>query len=259
MADQLAPGSEEWYEDRSLPPLDTRQWRAQHIIGKGTDGAARLWCSVDAQEHIVDMLVEKLVVNSFNDPHLWTNGVTGPTQGSETKEMEALRILGTPQTRVFPRLLGTRVDRVRSVVHIYQEYCNAEDFWEIIQEYRDNQFGHTVIPEKFIWFCFRQLAQACLEMETSTRAREGARRRADEVIVHTDLKPNNVFAMAPERYQTGNFSGFPSLRMGDFGRAEITYRSDPNNPDKFTHFYHSQGYTPAVSIDSNPYIVRSYN
>jgi serine/threonine protein kinase len=69
---------------------------------------------------------------------------------------------------------------------------------------------------------------------------------AGNEIVHRDLKPANIFLDAPHTAVGGNvfYPNYPKARVGDFGQAFITNANDPFNPDWWTGFCATRGWTP---------------
>ena len=60
-------------------------------------------------------------------------------------------------------------------------------------------------------------------------------------MVHTDLKPANIFLAEP---LDDHFPWYPVLKMGDFGSARYTSHTDRWNPDKFLPDAHTTGWLP---------------
>lgn len=145
---------------------------------------------------------------------------------------------------VFPQIRGFKKAERRDIMHIWMDYSTRGDLLQVLHHYQNA--GHPLrMPEAFVWYVFEQLAQACVELETRTRARPGARAQNDEVIIHQDIKPNNIFVSEPRA--GGQFPNYPSVRLGDFGRSEITYPTDPHWRHNFRRELHTGGWAPVVS------------
>jgi len=90
------------------------------------------------------------------------------------------------------------VDRESCMIYIVMEYCEGGDLAAIIRRCRkEGRF----IPESVIWSLFIQLLQALNECHTG---------QAGKIILHRDIKPDNVF-----------LDGDQNVKLGDFGLSRI--------------------------------------
>ena len=83
----------------------------------------------------------------------------------------------------------------------YFEYCRGGDLDHAIRS-----LG-TQLPEDFVWHCFIQIAEAL----------DVVHNRGSQMVVHGDIKPDNIFLDRPLRPG----STCPNLKLGDFGTAVI--------------------------------------
>jgi len=83
----------------------------------------------------------------------------------------------------------------------------------------------------------KQLAEACEEMQDAALQVNGN----SQVMVHKDLKPENVFLSEP---LAAHFPYYPVLKFGDYGSCRHTSQSNPDNPDNYIADFKTNGYLP---------------
>jgi serine/threonine protein kinase len=111
---------------------------------------------------------------------------------------------------------------------------NGSDLCTLRENYRA---WNTYLPEEFLWHTFHGLVATALRLETGpfqdfvtgkTYENEG-----EKVVVHFDLKPENVFLGEPVDTQPSHFSNYPCIKLADFGLAAMTGPDDMYNPRKY--------------------------
>ncbi|KAF2868781.1 hypothetical protein BDV95DRAFT_123155 [Massariosphaeria phaeospora] len=88
-----------------------------------------------------------------------------------------------------------------SGLRMFVEYAAKGNLYALIEHYHDKK-AH--VPEVFIWILLRNLARACIKLETPAIGQ-----------VNQDVKPDNIFIQdcQPDR----NFPGYHYPVLGDFG------------------------------------------
>ena len=177
----------------------------QHI-GEGGQGA----CSLVRRSRDSQLLVLK----ASSEPKI--------SRGTPI-EIRILRDLLPPHQRI-----ASLVDSCIFPDHteLYFEYCDGGDLQDLIDQYCDHM---TQIPESFIWHVFIQMAEALAflhygwslqERRPFTRSISPWRR-----IIHRDIKPANIFLKFRRHHHWQ--SGYPDIKLGDFGLAAVT--ADPDH------------------------------
>jgi serine/threonine protein kinase len=65
-------------------------------------------------------------------------------------------------------------------------------------------------------------------------------------MIHFDLEPENIFLGDPVDQDDTDFSNYSTVKMADFGLAQVTGARDPENPSNYRHFG-TLAYRPPVS------------
>jgi serine/threonine protein kinase len=115
-------------------------------------------------------------------------------------EVNILRELRHPNiVRYYERI----VDREACMIYIVMEYCEGGDLAAIIRRCRkEGRF----IPESVIWLLFIQLLQALSECHMG---------QSGKMILHRDIKPDNVFLDSDQ-----------NVKLGDFGLSRMMDHDD---------------------------------
>lgn len=108
------------------------------------------------------------------------------------------------------------------MVYLYMEYCGGGDLAGLIRQCKETM---TIIPEHFIWSVFTQLILALYRCHFNTDPPSSSGELFSNepdmspsnpatVILHRDIKPDNVFMM-------NNDGEDYSIKLGDFGLAKM--------------------------------------
>ncbi|KXS15482.1 kinase-like protein [Gonapodya prolifera JEL478] len=116
-------------------------------------------------------------------------------------EVNILRELRHPHiVRYYERY----VDRDNCLIYIIMEYCEGGDLSSVIKRCRKES---RTIPEPVVWSLVTQLLLALCECHHPPPKRSGTPRA---VVLHRDIKPDNVFLDAEQ-----------NIKLGDFGLSRV--------------------------------------
>ena len=129
--------------------------------------------------------------------------------------------------------------KTSSELHMYMEYCGGGDLAAHIKNLRN---ANRKAPEEFVWMIFSQLVTALYRCHygkdappvgsnvmAPTPAEEGGLRRKTEVmILHRDLKPDNIFLGEDD-----------TVKLGDFGLSKLMHCHDYASTYVGTPYYMS--------------------
>lgn len=208
------------------------------VIGKGTFGTVRKVRHRLTGEILVRKEIEYTSMNAQEKNHI-------------ISELRILRELNHPN--IVKYVLHDHLPSKRHI-HIYQEYCDGGDVGKVISTFRRN---NEQVPEEFIWEVFVQTilalnrchygveaepvdlfnASVCTSLEPKVNR--------DAVIIHRDIKPDNILLLDGDR----------TIKLGDFGLAKmLTSQNDFAKTYVGTPYYMSpevlmdQPYTPVCDI-----------
>ena len=148
-----------------------------------------------------------------------------------------MRILRDLQHNNIVRYISEVVDAETKMVYIYMEYCGNGDLYELIQT-RKEQTPTVRFSEHTVWQIFSQLVMALYRchngidpppLEDITQpntmgAAQNPAPRSSSVVLHRDIKPQNVFLDHNNRVKLGDFG--LSKEISGQGLAE-TYVGTP--------------------------------
>lgn len=146
-----------------------------------------------------------------------------------TREQEQLateiRILRDLQHKNIVRYVSEMIDRETKMVYIYMEYCGNGDLWELIQKRKDTS-PVVRFSEHTVWQIFVQLALALFRCHngvdpppledisnpTTQGMAQTPQPRPGCIVLHRDIKPQNVFLDHNNRVKLGDFGLSKELR-----------------------------------------------
>lgn len=99
-----------------------------------------------------------------------------------------------------------------------------------------------MIPEPFVWYLFKSLAQAAADAESNINGAVGG---APAQYVHQDIKPSNIFLAEPD---ASGFKTYPVPKLGDFDSGRLTSQADLPNPANWTRDGRTPHFTAPVSL-----------
>ncbi|KKY22773.1 putative ca2+ calmodulin-dependent protein kinase [Phaeomoniella chlamydospora] len=210
------------------------EWRGVRPLGQGGYGWAALY---ERREVGTGRVLEQAVLKetgrtNTSCPNYWTKNKTVPTEANIMAQTNSKNNQNIVQLKSFKRYLNWKGN---PKYRFFLEYCPHGDLKTL--RYRYRMFGEF-LPESFIWHVFHSLARVAVtfkEEEWSTTSEENKESTPEEnEVVHFDLKCENIFLGEPD-LETGSdasapLRAFPSIKLGDFGMAQVTSREDPWNP-----------------------------
>lgn len=178
-----------------LPSEAGRHWVGS-AIGAGGMGSARVFVETDAQGATYGRVVIKDTFPAASDTKFqghskWHGDLTrdGWKDSCIPLEYHTQRLVGNASQSVnsVKIVSSPQVDWAQRIVRIYMEYAPEGDLSDLLYRHQ----GHDEpVPEKFLWFLFKGLLDACMVMK-----RGGVNNAVTpwSEIVHCDLKLHNVF------------------------------------------------------------------
>lgn len=206
------------------------EYEPLEVIGKGSFGTVRKVRQKSNGEILVRKEIEYTSMSVQEKTHI-------------ISELRILRELDHPNVVKYYR--HDHVPEKKSI-HIYQEYCDGGDLAKVISTFKREQ---NTVPEGFIWEVLVQMLLALHRCHYGIDAkkvdlfaktgRAEPRVDAETVIIHRDIKPDNIFLLDSGK----------TVKLGDFGLAKmLTLQNDFAKTYVGTPYYMS----PEVLMD-NPY------
>ncbi|THY30735.1 hypothetical protein D6D01_03129 [Aureobasidium pullulans] len=211
--------------DPNIHRLPTgHKWIYNRILGEGGQGVAHLWNQVDQDNTIVD----RVVIKNFK-LRPWSDVIfSGPGKGQirEAYVQQKLVDGGTlPEDQFTVATLAVqpvRGTKLKAMWRTYAPFYSMGSLSELIRPVGEKK-PH---PEAFIWYTFWRLAKGVVAMDEKFRDDD----EMDPVVVHNDLKPDNVFVNHPGSLgKDADYIMFPAAYIGDFGLAFLTSEKRPKN------------------------------
>lgn len=134
------------------------------------------------------------------------------------------------------------------MLYIYMEYCDGGDLSKLIKHYKEKD---EYIPETLIWQVFTQVLLALYRCHNGTEIEQVTNLYSStpeiqppevsnlHVVIHRDIKPDNIFLL----------SDGGTVKLGDFGLAKLL-----NNETEFAKTYvGTPYYMPPEVVMDKPY------
>ncbi|KXT01919.1 hypothetical protein AC578_2557 [Pseudocercospora eumusae] len=236
------------YESYRVTPADLdleSGWYGGWCLGSGSYGQASLWVQLNEQGQVGNRIVVK---DSTNNPNYWFNpdnwtGGSDKEAGILTEADCHLRLRDKPGSSSICRMFCWNMWREARKSRFFLEFCPYGDLYEVVtsngspystsmaQAARamnwvdDLSSQCTMLPEAFCWHALETFALAGLLMQRGKLSQKG--KFPWEEIIHRDIKPENIFIGVPS---TSRYSGYPELKLGDFGLAFVKREWDERKP-----------------------------
>ncbi|KAF9191027.1 Serine/threonine-protein kinase Nek2 [Haplosporangium sp. Z 767] len=120
-------------------------------------------------------------------------------------EVNILKDLKHPNIVEF---LERVIDRENCFIYILMEYCEGGDLASVIGRHKELS---VYIGEEFIWSIMTQLVLALHECHCGVVINPDTKQATPRLILHRDLKPDNVFLDAKKNVKLGDFGLSRSL------------------------------------------------
>ena len=206
---------------------DGKNWKVVRPLGSGGFGMVGLWHAVDVDGNVVDeMAIKQTHSDRSND---WSDNHPGLAR-------EAVLQFQLNQRHSENVVLLRRYkfyDEERKY-RFYMEVCSHGELYRLRYRYRN--WG-TLLPELFLWHVFHSLAKVVALMDRPFNDFDTGKLISQSYMLHMDLKHANIFLSEPASHtqygETDPTSDYPIIKLGDFGLADITAATDPNNPRTF--------------------------
>ncbi|KAL2030069.1 hypothetical protein VTO58DRAFT_109262 [Aureobasidium pullulans] len=211
--------------DPNIHRLPTgHRWIYDKILGEGGQGVAHLWNQIDQDNAIVD----RVVIKNFQ-LRPWSDVIfSGPGKG-HIREVYVQQKLADgdtlPEDQFTVATLAVqpvRGTKLKAMWRTYAPFYSMGSLSDLIRPVGEKK-PH---PEAFIWYTFWRLAKGVVAMDEKFRNQD----KMDPVVVHNDLKPDNVFVNHPGSLgKDADYIMFPAAYIGDFGLAFLTSERRPKN------------------------------
>ncbi|TIA08081.1 hypothetical protein D6C80_09429 [Aureobasidium pullulans] len=200
------------------------KWIYDKILGEGGQGVAHLWNQVDQDNTIVD----RVVIKNFQ-LRPWSDVIfSGPGKGQIREAYVQQKLVDgdtLPEDQFTVATLAVqpvRGTKLKAMWRTYAPFYSMGSLSELIRPVGEKK-PH---PEAFIWYTFWRLAKGVVAMDEKFRNED----EMDPVVVHNDLKPDNVFVNHPGSLgKDADYIMFPAAYIGDFGLAFLTSEKRPKH------------------------------
>ncbi len=226
-------------------------WEPIRILGKGSFGLVGLWQKTGRKGEVKDQVAIKEMASHPDDE------LSLDRDSRLAREAVIMKQLNDAERLEFGT--NSNILRLRSFKNFpsagrwrfYLEYAYG-DLYKLINSYRA---WNTHLPEEFLWHVFNSLAKAAVVMEKGPFTNLESQDPTKWSITHFDIKPENTYLGKPDK--DGLCPSYPTIKVADFGLAQMTGQSDQRNPRLFRR-KGTEGCQPPVSFSYLPMSSASY-
>lgn len=237
--------------EHEIDGAHSADWIPIRPLGQGGFGVVGLWQRFDDSNEAIDSMAIKQQEYRRTDIQQRTL-----TLGNNGLAKEAF-LMNQLNLRMDPHIIWLRDFKNKSPERAWRFYFEFAPWSDLSVLKANYRAWNVYFPEEFLWHLFHGLARAALQLSTGLFERPvfgtGQQTRSDETayVVHFDLKPENIFLSEPidpedEDEDDHYFSNYPTVKMADFGVAQMTRPSDLYNPSAY-RASGTRGYRPPVS------------
>ncbi|OJD35403.1 serine threonine protein kinase [Diplodia corticola] len=181
------------------------KWTWHKQLGQGTFGKAMLYRWADDQGNILGRVVVKRDLQQ--------------SQYEERRHFRSLRDAGV-DSKYIVKYLGENA-RKKELGRTYLEFAPYGTLHDLYEYYEQHD---VMIPEPFLWYLLRCLAEAAVALEDPVPPHKKA-------MFHFDLKPQNILLNHADVSATSHHwhQNYPVVQMADFGG--VCEYPEPGEPD----------------------------
>lgn len=208
-------------------------WVAEGHAGEGAHGSVVHWIRKDDDGVLVDEMAIKTIAYDENED---LGGIEGLNEEAVLHSQ-----LNTVGCENVAHLRGFKYFGEQRHSKFFLEYLHNGDLERLRLRYKA---WNTYLPEVFLWHLFHSLAKAACAMDTRGIWFNMVKNQPyphNQSMVHVDIKPPNILvgkeSQATEDSTVKEISlMYPTIKLADFGLAQITGPGDKNNPRYFMDF-----------------------
>lgn len=203
-------------------------WQPVRMLGKGSFGIVGLWQKIGRKGEIEDDVAIKEMEHPRHDDLCLQRDRRLPKEAVIMQQLNDAERRQDWSTNYILRLRSFRNFPAAGRWRFYLENGQYGDLYKLLHSYRawDSYF-----PEEFLWHVFNDLAKAAVVMHEGPFTHLESGKPSDWSITHFDIKPENIYL--GKRDKDATFANYPTMKLADFGLAEMTGEDDRNNPYEY--------------------------